>query len=153
MASPQLPQEVRFKLEDAVEGLTHPATRVTHLFDGEPLPLGDDGDEQVTVVVDMPLEGGGGPVRVQSLSPSFMVSDFEWKAATESAEKGGSGVGFTVRGVSLETSRLAGSSSQLRASTSQRELFSNIQRDARRLSKRVSLLKQALDGSDQQSHV
>ncbi|KAJ1961033.1 hypothetical protein GGI12_003475 [Dipsacomyces acuminosporus] len=136
MTSPTKPQEVRFRLEDAGGGLSHPATRVTYLFEGETLQPGDSGENQVTIVVDMPAEGGAKPTNVQSLSSTFMVSDFAWEVQDSGSTA--DVADLTVRGLSLEKPHSAEPDSQLKASTSQRDLFSSIQRDAHYLSKRYS---------------
>ncbi|KAJ2855926.1 hypothetical protein J3B02_001901, partial [Coemansia erecta] len=82
MASANIPKDIHFQLRDEAQGLTYPVSNVTYLFEDDPAPVGAD-DGALAVVVDFSNDGSR-PVNVQSLTSSFMVSEFEWKTNTKS---------------------------------------------------------------------
>ncbi|KAJ2312801.1 hypothetical protein IWW51_006203 [Coemansia sp. RSA 2702] len=130
-----LPNEIQFRLKDAAQGLTYSADAVEFIFEDDPEPVGTD-DGQTTVVVEMSADGTR-PVGVQSLSASLMVSDFKWERQAEPTAS------LTVESISLEQEPALREAQTDKLSSQQ--IFSNIQRDSHHLSKRVALLKRALD--------
>ncbi|KAJ2395568.1 hypothetical protein GGI05_001524 [Coemansia sp. RSA 2603] len=97
MSSNNTPTEIQFQLRDEVRGIEHPATEVTHIFEGESEPMGTD-DGVVTIVVDM-SEDGSRPVAASSLSSRFMVSDYNW---TSEQKENGTFAKLSVNGVALQ---------------------------------------------------
>ncbi|KAJ2788089.1 hypothetical protein GGI15_000110 [Coemansia interrupta] len=97
MSSHNIPSEIQFQLRDEARDIDYPATEVTHIFEGDPEPMGTD-DGVVTVVVDM-SEDGSHPVAISSLSSRFMVSDYNW---TSEQNVDGAFAKLSVNGVALQ---------------------------------------------------
>ncbi|KAJ2136158.1 hypothetical protein IW139_001268 [Coemansia sp. RSA 353] len=134
MAS-KAPSDIQFELKDSAQGLTYSATSVEYVFDDDPMPQGAD-DGQHTIIVDM-SDRGDEPVGVRSLSSSLMVSGFNWEPQTDSAL-------LAVECISLDNTEVVPRSQP----QTPQQTFAAIQRDSHILSKRVALLKQALNNLD-----
>ncbi|KAJ2499850.1 hypothetical protein GGH96_003193 [Coemansia sp. RSA 1972] len=134
MAS-KAPSDIQFELKDSAQGLTYSATSVEYVFDDDPMPQGAD-DGRHTIIVDM-SDRGDEPVGVCSLSSSLMVSGFNWEPQTDPAL-------LAVECISLDSTEHVPHSQPM----TPQQTFAAIQRDSHILSKRVALLKQALNNLD-----
>ncbi|KAJ1890476.1 hypothetical protein LPJ66_007456 [Kickxella alabastrina] len=144
MSTYDLPQQVQIQLQDKSQGLTHFSANITYVFEDEPMPLGSD-DGALTVVVNMASDECR-PEKVRSLTSTFMVSDYEWNISEEPEKTAAI---LLIKGVSLESQPIS-TNLPAKADTpaSRQQLFSNIQRDAHNLAKRVALVSQSLDNLD-----